>query len=64
MTCRLVFMGSPQFAIPTFKALKQHFDIVGVFSQLDRPSGRGKIVKATPVKLLALESGIEYAEPE
>ncbi len=64
MTCRIVFMGSPQFAIPTLRALQRHFDVVGVFSQADRPSGRGKILKATPVKKLALEMGIEYAEPE
>ena len=57
MTCRIVFMGSPQFATPTLKALHQHFDIVGVFSQSDKRSGRGKMLTATPVKKLAARNG-------
>ncbi len=63
MTCRIVFMGSPQFATPTLKALHQHFEVVGVFSQADKRSGRGKILTATPVKKLALEMGFFCAEP-
>ncbi|MGP8283943.1 MAG: methionyl-tRNA formyltransferase [Desulfomonilaceae bacterium] len=64
MTCRIVFMGSPQFATPTLKALHQHFDIVGVFSQSDKRSGRGKMLTATPVKKLAVEMGLFCAEPD
>ena len=64
MTCRIVFMGSPEFAAPTLKALDQQFEIVGVFSQADKRSGRGKALTATPVKKLALEMGFFCAEPD
>ncbi len=64
MTCRIVFMGSPQFAIPTLKALHQHFEIVGIFSQPDKPTGRGKLLNSTPVKKFAQEKDLFYNEPE
>jgi len=63
---RIVFMGSPDFAIPTLQALLDapDFDVIGVVTQPDRPAGRGSKVKQTPVKTLALAHGIEVYQPE
>ena len=63
---RVVFMGSPDFAVPTLQALLDAEDVavVGVVTQPDRPAGRGGKVKQTPVKELALAQGIEVYQPE
>ena len=57
-------MGSPDFALPTLKALVDHYDVVGVVTQPDRASGRGRERKAPPVKTLALELEIPVMQPE
>lgn len=64
MTLRLVFMGSPQFAVPTLKALHREFKILAVFSQADKPTGRGKILTPTPVKQAARDLGLMCHEPD
>jgi methionyl-tRNA formyltransferase len=61
---RVVFMGSPDFAIPTLRALAGQYNVVGVVTQPDRASGRGREQKAPPVKTLALASGIPVLQPE
>ncbi|HEY9527670.1 MAG TPA: methionyl-tRNA formyltransferase [Anaerolineales bacterium] len=61
---RVVFMGSPDFALPILKALAGAYDVVGVVTQPDRASGRGRELKAPPVKTLALELGIPVMQPE
>ena len=56
---RVVFMGTPEFAVPSLKALcDAGYEVVGVFTQPDRPAGRGKKLTACPVKLAALERGL------
>ena len=60
----VVFMGSPDFALPILRALTQRYDVVGVVTQPDRASGRGRELKAPPVKTLALELGIPVMQPE
>ena len=60
----LIFMGSPDFALPALRALAQHYNVVGVVTQPDRASGRGRELKAPPVKRLALELGIPVMQPE
>lgn len=62
---RLVFMGTPQFAVPHLHALaaSQH-DVVGVVTRPDRPSGRGHRVMPPPVKPVALSLGIPVMQPE
>ena len=57
-------MGSPDFALPTLRALAQHYNVVGVVTQPDRASGRGRDLKAPPVKTLALDLGIPVMQPE
>ncbi len=57
-------MGSPDFALPSLSALAKVYDVVGVVTQPDRASGRGRELKAPPVKTLALELGIPVMQPE
>src|SRR5215212_7695427 len=61
---KLVFMGSPNFALPSLQALNQQYEVVGVVTQPDRASGRGRALKAPPVKLLAQELGFPVIQPE
>jgi methionyl-tRNA formyltransferase len=62
---RLIFMGTPDFAVPTLKALLDHgYTVLAAVTQPDRPRGRGKRLTAPPVKELALERGIEVLQPE
>lgn len=63
MTERIVFMGSPEFALPTLKALAAHYQVVGVVTQPDRPAGRGRLLTPPPVKTLALELGLACIQP-
>lgn len=60
---KIVFMGSPQFAVPSLKALAESYPIMGVVTQPDRPAGRGKILNPPPVKQLALEMEIPVIQP-
>lgn len=66
MTYRVVFMGTPEFAIPPLKALLNdpNFQVVAAITQPDRPAGRGNKLQSSPVKELALEYGIEVFQPE
>lgn len=62
---RLVFMGTPDFAVPSLRALVGGgHDVVGVFTQPDRPAGRGKKLKPSPVKVAAEELGLAVFQPE
>lgn len=64
MSPRVVFMGSPDFALPSLRALASRYQIVGVVTQPDRASGRGRALKPPPVKTLALELGLPLVQPE
>ena len=62
---RLVFAGTPDFAATALKALLQtEHQLVGVYSQPDRPSGRGRKLTPSPVKQVALEAGIPVFQPQ
>ena len=62
---RIVFMGTPDFAVASLKALCEGgYDVVGVFTQPDRPKGRGNKVVMTPVKEYALTRGIPVFQPQ
>ena len=61
---RIVFMGTPDFAAASLKKLiDAKFDVVGVFTQPDKPRGRGMEMSFSPVKELALENGIPVYQP-
>jgi methionyl-tRNA formyltransferase len=66
MSIRIVFMGSPDFALPSLSALAaaRNYQVVGVVTQPDRASGRGRELKSPPVKSLALELNIPVVQPE
>ncbi|MCY4404372.1 MAG: methionyl-tRNA formyltransferase [Candidatus Poribacteria bacterium] len=62
---RVLFMGTSEFAIPALMQLISHnFDIIGVVTQPDRPSGRGKKLNPPPIKKYALESNIHVLQPD
>jgi methionyl-tRNA formyltransferase len=60
---RLLFMGTPDFAVPVLKALIGRYEIVGVVTQPDRQAGRGRKVEASPVKVVALAHGLPVLQP-
>ncbi|MBU7006614.1 methionyl-tRNA formyltransferase [Phosphitispora fastidiosa] len=62
---RIVFMGTPDFAVPCLKALKDSgHEIITVVTQPDRPKGRGHRLTPPPVKKAALEAGLRVWQPE
>jgi len=64
MSIRVVFMGSPDFALPTLEELHRNYEIVGVVTQPDRPAGRGRKEQPSDVKTLAQALGLPIFQPE
>src|SRR5947208_1782460 len=62
-TLRLVFFGTPEFAVPTLEALVREHDIVLVVAQPDKPAGRGMKMQAPAVAVKAREMGLPLAQP-
>ena len=60
---KIVFMGTPDFAVPSLKSLINEFGVEAVFTQPDRPKGRGKKLGMSPVKEVALEHNIPVYQP-
>jgi methionyl-tRNA formyltransferase len=63
MRLRLVFFGSPEFAVPSLEAVASHHDVALVITQPDRPAGRGKKLAPPPVKEVAQRLGIPVEQP-
>jgi methionyl-tRNA formyltransferase len=61
---RIVFMGSPDFAVPTLRALLAAEEVVAVVTQPDKPAGRGRKVEKPPVKVVAEEAGVPVWQPK
>ena len=62
---KIVFMGTPEIAVPSLKALVENgFDIPLVITQPDKPKGRGQAVQFPPVKEYALSAGLNVYQPE
>jgi len=62
---RIVYAGTPEFAVPALQALiDSPHDVVAVYTQPDRPAGRGRKLRASPVKETALAAGIPVMQPE
>jgi len=62
---RVAFLGTPDFAVPALQALLDHsYEVAAVFTQPDRPAGRGHKLQAGPVKAVALQRGIPVYQPE
>lgn len=60
---RIVFAGTPEFAVPSLRAAATRADVIAVYTQPDRPAGRGRGVVASPVKQAAMEMGVEVRQP-
>lgn len=60
---KIIFMGTPDFAVPSLEILSQNYDVLAVITQPDKPKGRGKKVAFSPVKEKALQLGIEVFQP-
>lgn len=61
---RIVFMGTPDFAVPSLEILAEHgYEVAGVITAPDKPAGRGRKLKASPVKRYALENGLKVLQP-
>src|ERR1044072_69053 len=61
---RIVFMGTPQAAVPTLRrCLEDSHEVVAVWTQPDKPAGRGNKVSFTPVKEIALAPGLTVFQP-
>ena len=63
METNVVFMGSPDFALPTLNALHENFNLIGVITQPDRPAGRGRQTRPPDVKVLARKLRLSYIQP-
>jgi methionyl-tRNA formyltransferase len=62
---RIVFFGTPDFALPTLERLvASPHDVIGVVTQPDRPRGRGQHVRASPVKVVARQAGLPVLQPD
>jgi methionyl-tRNA formyltransferase len=61
---RIIFAGTPAFAVPCLRAAARHHEVVAVYTQPDRPAGRGRALTPSPVKLEALQRGIPVLQPE
>ncbi|HZW19422.1 MAG TPA: methionyl-tRNA formyltransferase [Luteimonas sp.] len=60
---RIVFAGTPEFAVPSLVAAARRNEVVAAYTQPDRPAGRGRALSPSPVKRAALERGIEVFQP-
>lgn len=60
---KVLFYGTPEFALPTLDLLLEQHEVVGVVTQLDRPKGRGQRVTASPVKRRAEAAGLPVLQP-
>ncbi len=61
---KIVFMGTPDFAVLTLQQLIQHHEVIGVVTQPDRPAGRNRQLQMSPVKQVALSNNIPVFQPE
>lgn len=61
---KIIFMGTPDFSVPSFKAIDDHYGVDLVITQPDKPKGRGKKLQASPVKEEALKRGLKVLQPD
>lgn len=62
---KIIYAGTPEFAVPALQALLQsEHQVVAIYTQPDRPAGRGRKLQASPVKHCALEHGVPVYQPE
>ncbi len=64
MALRIVFAGTPEFAVPALQAADARREVVAVYTQPDRPAGRGRVLTPSPVKREAGTRGLVVRQPE
>ena len=65
MVTRVIFMGTPEFAVPSLEALiRSSYQVVAVYTQPDRKAGRGQRMASSPIKEMALSQGLQVVQPE
>ena len=64
MSLRIVFAGTPAFAVPCLRVAAKYGEVVGVYTQPDRPAGRGRALTPSPVKLEAMKLGVPVLQPD
>ena len=64
MALRLVFAGTPEFAVPCLRVAAEHGEVVAVYTQPDRPAGRGRQLAPSPVKVEAIARQVPVFQPE
>jgi methionyl-tRNA formyltransferase len=64
MALRIVFAGTPEFAVPSLRVAAARGEVVGVYTQPDRPAGRGRQLAMSPVKVEALSRNIPVFQPQ
>ncbi len=60
---RTVFMGTPEFAVPILQALVREYEIVAIYTRMDKPAGRGKQLVESPVKVVARQYNLTIEQP-
>jgi len=61
---RIVFAGTPAFAVPSLRTAHAHGEVIAAYTQPDRPAGRGRGLTPSPIKLEAIQRGIPVLQPE
>lgn len=61
---RIIFMGTPVFALPSLERLNKKYEIVSVFTKVDKPNARGKKINYSPIKEFALSNNLKIYQPE
>lgn len=61
---KVIFMGTPEFAVPSLEMLKNFCEVVCVVTQPDKPKGRGHKLQASPVKIFAEKNSIPILQPQ
>src|SRR5690606_38321242 len=61
---KILFLGTPTFAVPVLEELHKHFEIIGVVTQPDRPVGRKLTLTPPPVKIAAEKLGLKVSQPD
>ena len=64
MALRIVFAGTPEFAVPSLRAAAERNEVIAVYTQPDRRAGRGRDLRPSPVKLEAVRRGIPVLQPD
>ena len=64
MALRIVFAGTPEFAVPSLRVAAERDEVVAVYTQPDRPAGRGRQLALSPVKVEALGRQLPIRQPE